>query len=232
MEFNSVNREAMDSSLYDDNRNRNNNVCSSDDDNSMKELANALQLSENLTLSDSKEAADFKPAPNKRLSTKTKTDENCNSSTSSQNSIDIENQTLTQRTVSSHTSHPDTLLSNLDINRLSLQKETPNPSRQAETLHSTQTNTTPSSIISHCQRSTGPLGGITVTSFRRIRGLFHVWTMFWSALLGVCVFNAVIVPGMFFRVTSKLYRRAATSMVYSWLIFCAVRVFGFVCFVK
>ena len=51
------------------------------------------------------------------------------------------------------------------------------------------------------------------------KGVSLILIMFWSSLLGVCVFHAVLLPLLFFRQSHRLYRRMADALVYSWIIF-------------
>ena len=51
------------------------------------------------------------------------------------------------------------------------------------------------------------------------KGVSLIFIMFWSSLLGVCVFHAVLLPLLFFRQSHRLYRRMADALVYSWIIF-------------
>ena len=61
-----------------------------------------------------------------------------------------------------------------------------------------------------------------MASSSRVKGVLFVLVLLLTSFVGVCMFNAVLLPMCIFPQTHRLYRRVADSLVYSWIMFCSV----------
>ena len=58
-----------------------------------------------------------------------------------------------------------------------------------------------------------------------VKGGCFVVILFITSFVGVCMFNAVLMPLCCLPKTHRIYRRVADSLVYSWIMFCVVSCF-------
>ena len=85
----------------------------------------------------------------------------------------------------------------------------------ADNDHMTSESTADSDHVTSGLTSGGEKAGLLQT----LKGVSLMFIMFWSSLLSVCLFHAVLYPLLLFPQTHRLYRRAVDALVYSWIMF-------------